>query len=198
MGKSVMAVFGSSDSGSDSGSGASGASGSSGASDDSGDNSSNNFILCLPIASLIASILMFSLCQFRTMANLGKNVSMLSLLALFIVLIHCLFHHRYQNQNQNQYQYQYQNYTDDVEDAMMEQEQEELITTYSWNKKFSSLAGIGFAVGSNKLFLNIRHELDDRSQGSKVLAGSLTLYGFVYIIVTLLAGPGTLIYVKRS
>jgi hypothetical protein len=185
MGKSVMAVFGSSDSDSD-----------------NSNNNNNNFILCLPIASLIASILMFSLCQFRTMANLGKNVSMLSLLALFIVLIHCLFHHRYQNQNQNQYQYQYQyqyqNYTDDVEDAMMEQEQEELITTYSWNKKFSSLAGIGFAVGSNKLFLNIRHELDDRSQGSKVLAGSLTLYGFVYIIVILLAGPGTLIYVKRS
>ena len=159
-------------------------------------------MLCLPIASFIASILMFGLCQFRTMANIGKHVSMLSLLALFIVLLQCLFHHHYyynstQNNNQNN------NFIDeeDDDDVVMEEQEEDITTTTttmsssSWKNKFSSLAGIGFAVGSNKLFLNIRNELNDRSQGSKVLAGSLTLYGFVYIIVILLAGSGTCVRV---
>mmetsp|Transcript_10543 Transcript_10543/g.25166 ORF Transcript_10543/g.25166 Transcript_10543/m.25166 type:complete len:183 (+) Transcript_10543:314-862(+) len=53
----------------------------------------------------------------------------------------------------------------------------------------SSLAGIGFAVGSQKLFLNIRHELRHREESSKVLAGSLTCYGLAYGIVIILAGP---------
>ena len=43
--------------------------------------------ICLPTAGAVASILMFGLCQFRTMANLGRSVSLASLFALLIVLV---------------------------------------------------------------------------------------------------------------
>ncbi len=129
--------------------------------------------ICLPTAGIIASVLMFGLCQFRTMANLGRSVSLASLLALLIVLVQCLFHH-HQNSTQDVPQTRHVNELDD-DDGI-------------WGK-FSSLAGIGFAVGSQKLFLNIRHELQHRDEASKVLAGSLFTYGMAYVVVVLLAGP---------
>lgn len=46
--------------------------------------------LCIPAAGAIASILMFALSQLRTMANLGRSVSAVSLLALLIVVVQCL------------------------------------------------------------------------------------------------------------
>ncbi len=136
--------------------------------------------ICLPVAGAIASVLMFGLCQFRTMANLGRSVSLASLLALLIVLLQCLFHHRLGS-----------GATTSSNDGIAMEKEEESIDDGIWGK-FSSLAGIGFAVGSQKLFLNIRYELRHREQASKVLAGSLTVYGLAYVTVILLAGPGTI------
>ncbi len=133
--------------------------------------------ICLPTAGAIASILMFGLCQFRTMANLGRSVSLASLLALLIVLVQCLFHHRNNTGN-----------TTDIPQTRYMQEGDSEDDDGIWGK-FSSLAGIGFAVGSQKLFLNIRHELQHRDEASKVLAGSLFTYGIAYVAVVLLAGP---------
>jgi len=135
--------------------------------------------ICLPTAGAVASILMFGLCQLRTMANLGRSVSLASLLALLIVLVQCLFHHHY-------------NSTMDLTEIPQTRELLEGVDTDVddgiW-AKFSSLAGIGFAVGSQKLFLNIRHELRYRQEASKVLGGSLFTYGMAYVVVVLLAGP---------
>ena len=139
-------------------------------------------ILCLPTAGAIASILMFGLCQFRTMANLGRSVSLASLLALLIVIIQCLFHHRRKSSTEN--------YATDVPEtrSLLQDDEGNEDDDGIWGK-FSSLAGIGFAVGSQKLFLNIRHELKHRDEASRVLAGSLFTYGSAYVVVVLLAGP---------
>ena len=131
--------------------------------------------ICLPTAGAVASILMFGLCQFRTMANLGRSVSLASLFALLIVLVQCLFHHRNNTGD-----------TTDIPETRNIQEEDD--GDGIWGK-FSSLAGIGFAVGSQKLFLNIRHELQHRDEASRVLAGSLFTYGMTYVTVVLLAGP---------
>ena len=46
--------------------------------------------LCIPTAGVIASTLMFALSQLRTMANLGRSVSAVSLVALLVVVVQCL------------------------------------------------------------------------------------------------------------
>lgn len=135
--------------------------------------------ICLPTAGAVASILMFGLCQFRTMANLGRSVSLASLFALLIVLVQCLFHHR-QNSAGN---------STDIPESRNLVEGDDIDNNDGIWGKFSSLAGIGFAVGSQKLFLNIRYELQNRDEASSVLAGSLFTYGMVYVVVVLLAGP---------
>ncbi|KAL3940804.1 MAG: hypothetical protein SGBAC_004720 [Bacillariaceae sp.] len=124
--------------------------------------------ICLPIAGLIASLLMFAICQLKTMANLGRKVSAVSLLAMVIVLGQCLYHHR-------------------TGSAMSVDVAE--TENPSIRQKMSALASIAFAVGSQKLFLNIRHELKDRKQASKTLGWSLTSYGATYLLVILFAGP---------
>jgi amino acid permease len=136
--------------------------------------------ICLPTAGAVASILMFGLCQFRTMANLGRSVSLASLFALLIVLVQCLFHH-HQNTTGN---------STDIPQSRNLKEEDDIDNNNDgiWGK-FSSLAGIGFAVGSQKLFLNIRHELQHRDESSRVLAGSLFTYGMAYVAVVLLSGP---------
>eukprot|EP00980_Cylindrotheca_fusiformis_P012016 scaffold2844_cov123-Cylindrotheca_fusiformis.AAC.9 len=126
--------------------------------------------ICTPTAGAIASILMFAICQLKTMANIGRTVSLVSLLAMLIVLVQCLWHHRIESS------------------AISEEEREEDENQSIW-QKLSALASIAFAVGSQKLFLNIRHELEHREKASKTLAWSLTTYGTAYVIVIILAGP---------
>lgn len=46
--------------------------------------------ICLPTAGIFASILMFGLSQLNTMALLGREVSILSVLAAIIILVQCL------------------------------------------------------------------------------------------------------------
>lgn len=127
--------------------------------------------ICIPIAGIVASTAMFLVSQMRTMAMLGRVASVVSLLALFIVVIQCLW----------------------------EIHQSEVISLEGVNlkeppsvpilRKLSSLGGVGFAVGSQKLFLNIRHELADRSEAPKTLALSLVVFGFVYVVICWFAGP---------
>jgi hypothetical protein len=157
--------------------------------------------ICLPSAGIVATILMFGLCQYRSMANLGRSLSLASLLALLIVLIQCLFHHHKDNGAGRR---MLAGGSDEATTTIPTQAEAEgsagpsdgapdgdsAASNDIWGK-FSSLAGIGFAVGSQKLFLNIRHELRDREEAPQVLAGSLTCYGLAYVVVILLAGPGT-------
>ncbi|KAL7542732.1 hypothetical protein ACHAXR_012056 [Thalassiosira sp. AJA248-18] len=135
--------------------------------------------LCIPTAGIIASTLMFAFSQLRTMAHLGRSVSAVSLLALLIVVVQCL--------------YSLQGADEDGSNEIMEEEEEEY-ASYTTAEialaKMSSLAAIGFAVGSQKLLLNIRHEMVDRTKAAPgALSISLSLYGLAYVIVCLLAGP---------
>ena len=57
-------------------------------------------------------------------------------------------------------------------------------------ERLASMSSIGFAVGSQKLFLNIRHEFGRRENAVRSLALALTTFGIVYILICLLAGPG--------
>ena len=93
--------------------------------------------LCLPTAGVIASTLMFGLSQLRTMANLGRSVSLVSLLALFIVVVQCLCSLRIQVSTVKS---EFNTSTPETRE-----ESTEAISTLS---KMSSLAAIGFAVGS--------------------------------------------------
>ena len=99
--------------------------------------------ICLPTAGIIAALLMFGLSQVRTMANLGRSISAVSLFALFVVVLQCLYALR-------------QSYNNDGEGASV---QEEMIYSTNFQRtlaKMSAVASIGFAVGSQKLLLNIR------------------------------------------
>ena len=56
-------------------------------------------------------------------------------------------------------------------------------------RQFVSLSSIGFAVGSQKLLLNIRHEFKDRTEAVPSLGISLRTFGSMYALVCILAGP---------
>lgn len=135
--------------------------------------------ICLPEAGLLSSVGMFIISQSRTMARLGRTASIVSLCALAVVVLQCLWEVRRQevvwativpptiprnSERANE------------PDAML------LL------RKLSALGSIGFAVGSQKLFLNIRHELTDRKDSPKSLGVSLTAFGTSYVILCLLAG----------
>ena len=101
--------------------------------------------ICLPTAGIYASLLMFGLSQIRTMANLGRSISAVSLAALFIVVVQCLYALRGS----------YSDYDGEASSSA----QEEVVYTTDFQRalaKMSSVASIGFAVGSQKLLLNIR------------------------------------------
>lgn len=121
--------------------------------------------ICIPTAGLLASLGMFVVSQMRTMASLGKMASIISLVALLIVIVLCL-------------------------QALQSNNPTELAIDLSpgiW-RKLSAAGSIGFCVGSQKLFLNIRHELADRNKAPQSLAIGLSLFGFTYVTVVLLAG----------
>ena len=126
--------------------------------------------ICLPIAGVLASTLMFALCQIRTMANLGRGATIVSLTSLTVVVIQCLVAH---NNATSQ----------DKEDYVPPPESVTLL------RQLSSIASIGFAVGSQKLFLNIRHEMKDRTKSPQSLGLALSVFGSVYVAICLLAGP---------
>ncbi|GAX11286.1 hypothetical protein FisN_7Lh392 [Fistulifera solaris] len=114
--------------------------------------------LCLPMAGLCACLCMLGVSQLRTMARLGRTASLLSLLALLVVVVQCIHAIHFSASSKI--------HTDMSLPATS--------TVTSWLRKFSALGSIGFAVGSQKLFLNIRHELVDRQRAPQSLALSLS------------------------
>jgi len=138
---------------------------------DNGDNDGGIFS-CTPAAGLLASTLMFAVSQLRTMARLGRTASSVSLMALAVVVAQCLYFAR-TNVDAN-------NYADNNEDG--------IVGVRLVLRQLSALGSIGFAVGSQKLFLNIRHEFADRKEAPKSLAVSLTAFGGVYVFIVAMAG----------
>jgi len=138
-------------------------------------------IICLPEAGIIASTLMFCVSQIRSMARLGRAATIVSLGALAIVIVQCLIAGNQQS--------------DDAvaavtyEDSPLRRIQQTQSSPVSFMRKCSAIASIGFAVGSQKLFLNIRHEMKNRNEGPKSLAIALSSYGSVYVAICVLAGP---------
>lgn len=129
--------------------------------------------ICLPMAGVVASTLMFALCQIRTMANLGRGATIVSLSSLTVVVIQCLVAHN------NATPQDKSNYVPPSESVTL-------------LRQLSSIASIGFAVGSQKLFLNIRHEMKDRTKSPQSLGVALSVFGSVYVAICLLAGPSKL------
>ena len=56
-------------------------------------------------------------------------------------------------------------------------------------RKLAALGSVGFAIGSQKLFLNVRHELANREMAPLVLGLALASFGTLYIVVSAVAGP---------
>jgi hypothetical protein len=98
-------------------------------------------------------------------------VSIVSLLALFLVVIQCLISLGH------------------ARDPIPIQPSPSLITAGLVLSKFSALASIGFAVGSQKLLLNIRSEMKSKQEAPRVLAISLSAYITLYVMICVLAGP---------
>jgi hypothetical protein len=136
--------------------------------------------ICIPTSGLIASTLMFTFSQFDSMAKLGTVATSISLVALVIVVVQCLLAttSTFYNTHHNSDWSEHDQYT-----TASNTPQSSLLAT------LSSLSSILFAVGSQKLFLNIRHDMVWRDQS--VLSLSIALFTFVtaYITVSVLAGP---------
>ena len=130
--------------------------------------------LCIPTAGVIASTLMFGLSQLRTMANLGRTVSAVSLMALLIVVVQCLVALQQVGDGQGNGTNQQEEVPNDTRTVVAQ---------------MSAMASIAFAVGSQKLLLNIRHEMEDRRQAAPLsLSIALFVYGLTYAIVCFIAG----------
>lgn len=105
--------------------------------------------ICLPTAGIISSVLMFSISQLRTMSMLGRSASIVSLLALAVVVVLALVAIKLDHTS----------FSYDEEQENYENENMETPSTSFWQilmRQFAALSSIGFAVGSQKLFLNIR------------------------------------------
>ena len=98
---------------------------------------------------------MLGLTQLRTMARLGQTVSVLSLMAIVAVVLTCLYYLHVDPQQPHQ---------------STGSSSGESVSVF---RKLSALGSIGFAMGSQKLFLNIRHDLSRRDDGPTVLGASL-------------------------
>lgn len=146
--------------------------------------------ICLPIAGIIACTLMFGLSQLRTMATLGRSASIISLLTLAIVVLQCLS----AIQNGHEAYTRGSNNDDNIRDLEQDGDEHQYnyyTTTGVWTsimRQFAAISSIGFAVGSQKLFLNIRHEFKERDEAPKSLGISLSTFGTIYTLVCILAG----------
>lgn len=88
--------------------------------------------ICLPTAGLLASTLMFGFSQLRTMSHIGRSVTFLSLACLTVVVVQCLVAAEHNEPASG-------TYAPPSETSVL--------------RKFSALASIGFATGSNKLLV---------------------------------------------
>ena len=132
--------------------------------------------ICLPWAGVLASTLMFALCQLRTMAHLGHTVTALSLTTLAIVVLQCLVADQKQEHNDG-------TATAAATAVPVQHGPAPML------RQLSALASIAFATGPNKLVLNIRNEMNNRQECPQMLGVAVTVYGVVYVVIVLLAGP---------
>ena len=130
----------------------------------------DNNKVCIPQAVLMASTLMFTLSQIRTMSNLGRGVTITSLMALFGVVATCIYYRKSPD------------YSTDIIIEANDNNNESIL------RKFTALSSIGFAVGSQKLLLNIRHEMHPKQHAPFTLAISLTVFGSIYLLTCILGG----------
>lgn len=151
--------------------------------------------ICLPTAGIVASALMYALCQMRTMASLGRSASIISLLSLFVVVGICLVAiaegEKGLATEEDLGGRQLDEKKDTAEDYVGVHVSSSSLnpSLESIPRQLASIASIGFAVGSQKLLLNIRHEMAVKNEcAPKALGISLFLYGFVYVTVCALAG----------
>lgn len=135
--------------------------------------------ICLPTAGLIASTGMFVVSQSRTMAKLGRTASVVSLAVLFVVVLQCLWEVQQEQQQQQR----------DEEPRLLSEVPSSAFDSALLLKKFSATGSIGFACGSSKLFLNVRHELQERKNAPRALGLSIATFGICYVLICLLAGP---------
>ena len=126
--------------------------------------------ICFAHAGLLATIMMFGLTQIRRMKDLGRSITFISLASLAIVVVLCLS-------------------ASEEQQVMETEEQQEEESDVPWLRKLSAIASIGFATGTNKLLLNVRHEMSNRHHAPMTLAISMFIFGTVYVGIALLAGP---------
>ena len=153
--------------------------------------------ICLPTAGVIASILMYALAQLRTMANLGRSTSVISLTALFIVVGICLASIEEGELGIDEGEDYEENGDETANDDLVSSEPSDTSSSPSISRQLAAIASIGFAVGSQKLLLNIRHEMAVKENASpKALGIALFIYGAVYVTVCVLAGdnPPSLLF----
>mmetsp|Transcript_8903 Transcript_8903/g.20126 ORF Transcript_8903/g.20126 Transcript_8903/m.20126 type:complete len:468 (-) Transcript_8903:87-1490(-) len=155
--------------------------------------------LCIPQAGLIASVGMFLVSQSRTMARLGRTASIASLMALLVVVIQCIYSVRVEIPEDDGKDERRRHLQDNEIGQLHHQNHHRTLSetseefglgtaTHDLLRQLAALGSIGFAMGSQKLFLNIRHELKDRRQAPLTLAMSLALYTSVYVLIVFLAG----------
>lgn len=128
--------------------------------------------ICLPWAGVLASILMFAVSQLRTMARLGREASVISLACLLVVVVQCLV--------------SAEEHAEPAKTARTSVVGDSVLL-----RKFSAFASIGFAMGSQKLLLNIRHEMRHKEEAPTTLVYSLGTFGTAYVVTCILAGRGT-------
>ena len=153
--------------------------------------------ICLPTAGIIASILMYALAQLRTMANLGRSASAISLTALFIVVGICLASIEEGELGIDEGEDYEEDDGETANDDLASSESTTTLSSPSISRQLAAIASIGFAVGSQKLLLNIRHEMAVKENASpKALGIALFIYGAVYVTVCVLAGdnPPSLLF----
>jgi hypothetical protein len=146
-------------------------------------------ILCIPTAGIVASTLMFAVSQLKTMARLGRSASAISLAALGLVVAQCLYFAHQAPASEVMMSQQTVNNSQTNNDDDNNNDPLNLL------RQFSAMGSIGFAVGSQKLFLNIRHEFADRKKAPSSLAVALAAFVSFYIFIVLAAGanpPGFL------
>jgi len=151
--------------------------------------------ICIPVAGIIACLLMFGLTQLRTMALLGRTTSLLSLLALFAVVVQCLYAANMvipvnttpsAAANGTDFNSAVSNRSDTTAGVASFETGDD--DDASFLRQLSAMGSIAFAVGSQKLFLNIRHELRDKSKAPIAIGSSLGFFGTFYVAVIALAG----------
>jgi hypothetical protein len=139
---------------------------------------------CLPLAGILSSILgiLLILLPLRSMVNFGRSVSLLSLMALLIVVFQCLVALSHKDPHDRSLSTITQGGIHSVG-----------TTWFLTSRQLSAIASVAYAVGSQKLLLNVRNVMTVRQEASKSLIVAVSSYVMLYLMVCILAGSSTLL-----